>query len=309
MSSQASSAGHGEKEVRKKIIDTDSVDVMISIRSGFFYTRSVPCELWHFDRSKSPERLGKVLMLDARNVHRKVTRKIYDFSPEQMQNLAAIIWLYRGQRERFLALVQSYLSRVCMESTGIPATLAPFEKTLDDLRDRFEALAGSVAEHDDLGAEKKQTVSAAVAELAEATTLYRADRQKLSESLAAFVARHAGAHPEDNEGQQAARNAFAPQAEAIRGLVKQVDLLHKLAARVADLGAELAVDEAISTSYDRTATGRLVKRIDGERKAAVEQLKRVVYFHRPGGLAPGPVPSGRTQGRARLGQARDPHRD
>ena len=90
MSSQASSGGHGEKEVRQKIVETGDVDVMISIRSNFFYTRTVPCELWHFDRAKPPERRDKVLMLDARNVYRKVTRKIYDFSPEQMHNLAAI---------------------------------------------------------------------------------------------------------------------------------------------------------------------------------------------------------------------------
>ncbi len=113
MSSQASSAGHGEKEVRQKIVETGDVDVMISIRSNFFYTRTVPCELWHFDRAKPAERRDKVLMLDARNVYRKVTRKIYDFSPEQMQNLAAIVWLYRGQQERFLGLVKDYLGRVC----------------------------------------------------------------------------------------------------------------------------------------------------------------------------------------------------
>src|SRR5262249_35422442 len=106
MSSQASSAGHGEKEVRRKIVETGDVDVMISIRTNFFYTRTVPCELWHFDRAKPSERKDKVLMLDARNVYRKVTRKIYDFSPEQLQNLAAIVWLYRGQRERFLGLVK-----------------------------------------------------------------------------------------------------------------------------------------------------------------------------------------------------------
>ena len=52
MSSQASSAGHGEAEVRRKIIETGDVDVMISIRSNFFYTRTVPCELWFFDKSK-----------------------------------------------------------------------------------------------------------------------------------------------------------------------------------------------------------------------------------------------------------------
>src|ERR1043166_6472844 len=147
MSSQASSAGHGEKEVRRKIVETGDVDVMISIRSNFFYTRSVPCELWHFDRAKPAERKDKVLMLDARNVYRKVTRKIYDFSPEQMKNLAGIVWLYRGQRNRFLALVKDYLGRVCAESAAVPGALSPFETTLADLRRRFEALGNAVAAH------------------------------------------------------------------------------------------------------------------------------------------------------------------
>src|SRR5437773_9351651 len=137
MSSQASSAGHGEKEVRRKIVETGDVDVMVSIRSNFFYTRTVPCELWHFDRAKPPERKDKVLMLDARNGYRKVTRKIYDFSPEQAHNLAAIVWLYRGQRERFLGLVKDYLGSVCAESAAIPAALTTFETTLADLRGRF----------------------------------------------------------------------------------------------------------------------------------------------------------------------------
>jgi type I restriction enzyme M protein len=73
---------------------------------------------------------------------------------------------------------------------------------------------------------------------------------------------------------------FDPHAEAIRSLIKQVDLLYKLAARVADLGTELAADDAISDAYDRRATGRLVKQLDEERKAAVEQLKDGYYFHR-----------------------------
>lgn len=116
MSSQASSAGHGEAEVRRKIVETGEVDVMISIRSNFFYTRTVPCELWHFDRAKPKELRNQVLMIDARNVYRKVTRKIYDFSPEQLANLTAIVWLYRGQSERFLELVQSYLNRTLSEA-------------------------------------------------------------------------------------------------------------------------------------------------------------------------------------------------
>jgi type I restriction enzyme M protein len=294
MSSQASSAGHGEKEVRQKIVETGDVDVMISIRSNFFYTRTVPCELWHFDRAKPPERKDKVLMLDARGVYRKVTRKIYDFSPEQMHNLAAIVWLYRGQQQHFLGLVKDYLDRICAESAAVPTTLTPFETTLADLRDRFDALAGATAKQADLDATKKQALAAAVTELREAAALYEADAKKLLASLSAFInsprplGEGLGVRG-INDAQHAARRAFDASGEAIRGLVKQVDLLYKLAARVADLGAELTSHlplplgegrgEGVS-AYDRRAAGRLVKQLDEERKAAVEQLKHAAYFHR-----------------------------
>lgn len=109
MSSQASSAGNKERDLRKSIVQTGHVDVMIAIRSGFFYTRSVPCELWFFDKAKPENRKEKVLMIDARSIYRQVTRSIYDFSPEQQQDIAAIVWLYRGEKERFNALVEDYL--------------------------------------------------------------------------------------------------------------------------------------------------------------------------------------------------------
>ena len=280
MSSQASSAGHGEKEVRRKIVETGDVDVMISIRPNFFYTRQVPCELWHFDRAKPSERKDNVLMLDARQVYRKVTRKIYDFSLEQMWNLAAIVWLYRGQRDRFLGLVKDYLGRVCEESATIPAALTTFETTLADLCGRFDRLADVVAKHGTLEANKKAPLADAATELREATTLYEADAKKLLAGLTAFGQKYAKALPDKNDAQHTVRKAFNPHADAIRGLIKQVDLLYKLAARIADLGSELAVDEAISAAYDRRATGRLVKRLDEERKDAVEQLSHAVYFHR-----------------------------
>src|SRR5699024_2698581 len=115
MSSQASSAGRKEAEVRKKLIETGDVDIMVAIRANFFYTRSVPCELWFLNRAKPEAHRGKVLMLDARNVYRKVTRKIYDFSPEQQANLLAIVWLYRGETERFLGLLADYCQRTLDE--------------------------------------------------------------------------------------------------------------------------------------------------------------------------------------------------
>jgi type I restriction enzyme M protein len=280
MSSQASSAGHGEKEVRKKIVETGDVDVMISIRSNFFYTRTVPCELWFFDRAKPTERKDTVLMLDARNVYRKVTRKIYDFSPEQMQNLSAIVWLYRGHQDRFLALVKDYLGAVCSESAAVAEKLANFEKTLADLRGRFAGLAKAVEKDATLDASKKKAVADAAAELAEAETPYETDRAQLLANLDSFRKKYAKALQEKNGPQHAVREAFDPIAEEIRGLIKQVDLLYKLAARVAGLDGELAASESVVSAYDRRAAGRLVKQLDKDRKAAVEQLKHAAYFHR-----------------------------
>ena len=111
-SSQASSAGRDEATVRQKLIETGAVDVMIDIRGNFFYTRTVPCQLWFFDRAKEKDeaRRDHVLMLDARQIFRKVSRSVCDFSPEQQKNIAAVVWLYRGQRDRFLKLVESYLA-------------------------------------------------------------------------------------------------------------------------------------------------------------------------------------------------------
>jgi type I restriction enzyme M protein len=118
MSSQASSSGGKEAEVRQALVKTGDVDIMMAIRGNFFYTRTVPCELWFFDKGKPEAMRDKVLMLDARHVFRKVTRKVYDFSPEQMRNLTAITWLYRGQTDRFTALVQEYLETARAEAEG-----------------------------------------------------------------------------------------------------------------------------------------------------------------------------------------------
>lgn len=280
MSSQASSAGHGEKEVRRKMVETGDVDVMVSIRSNFFYTRTVPCELWFFDRGKPKERRDLVLMLDARNVFRKVNRKINDFSPEQLRNLAAIVWLYRGQRDRFLALVADYFHRVCEECAAVSAVIDTFERALGEMRMQLAALAMSVNNVWDVPEETKQPFLDALLESSDAVLAYVKDRKQALKEIAAFVKKHEKKPPKTNEAQHAARRAFEPLAERLRGLVKQVDLLFKLTARVAEHAANLVVENGLESSYDRRAVNRLVKQLDDTRKDAVEQLKHAVYFHR-----------------------------
>ena len=111
MSSQSSSAGGEEAKVREAMIKSGDIDAMIAIRSNFFYTRSVPCELWFFDKGKPEGMRDKVLMVDARQIFNKVTRKIYDFTPEQQKNITSLFWLYRGQTDRFIGLVAEHLGR------------------------------------------------------------------------------------------------------------------------------------------------------------------------------------------------------
>lgn len=118
MASSASDAGHSEKDIREKLVKTGAVDVMMAIGNNFFYTRSLPCTLWFFDRAKEPIRQAQgdsrrsadtVLMLDARKIYRKVTSKVNDFSPEQLQNLICIVNLYRGNSLKFESTVKDYL--------------------------------------------------------------------------------------------------------------------------------------------------------------------------------------------------------
>ena len=289
---------------------------MIAIRSNFFYTRTVPCELWHFDKNKPPlppgegggegahlNHKGNVLMFDARNIYRKVTRKIYDFSPEQQANLTAIVWLYRGQRERFLGLVADYCARLASESAAIAPALTEFETQLSASRAPLAVFAASVAELDSIAPEKQQACADVMAEWADAANAYAADRSALTAGIEKFInsplplagAPKAGnplgaeapaeliqglGERERNDAQHAARRAFDPLADAARGLVKQIDLLYKLAARAAQLAQELSMDEAAAEFFDRRATGKLIKQLDEARKVAVEQLKDACYLHR-----------------------------
>ncbi|WP_040886697.1 HsdM family class I SAM-dependent methyltransferase, partial [Marinobacter santoriniensis] len=243
MSSQASSAGGQEAEVRRKLVESGHVGAMVAIRSNFFYTRSVPCELWFFNKNKAEHMKDKVLMLDARNVYTKVTRKIYDFSPEQLANLTSIVWLYRGQKERFLDLVGTYLARTLAEAKSSKEQVWSFIAQLDELigkipnpdedtKSAFESLAR------DLKAFEERID-------AEAMTWDRAERS--------------------NSKLIATAGKLEPLAETSRDLIKQIDQLFKLVEKHAkDSGAK--------------GFNRPIKELDEQRKETVEQLKLIRYF-------------------------------
>ena len=274
MSSQASSAGGSEAQVRRKLVESGDVDAMIAIRSNFFYTRTVPCELWFFNRAKPEAHRDKVLMIDARNVYRQVTRKICDFSPEQQQNLLAIVWLYRGESERFVELVSRYCDRVLDEGKGCFSTedergLPNFLAKLNSLRDALVPFL------DTLGAEGAH--AEASEELARALRDFEADGEAFQKAVVAR--REAWAGQEIDSGTMKTRvDDLALLAESSRDLTGQADQLYKLATRLIEI-CEEECDAKSSVLYDARGVTRARRAADEARQRAVEQLKQVRYFY------------------------------
>lgn len=109
MASSATDSQSKDKDIRQKLIQTGHVDVMVSVGNNFFYTKSLPCTLWFFDKGKPEELRDKVLFLDARNYYTVVDRTLNEWSEWQLKNLNAIVWLYRGEIEKYKALIQEYI--------------------------------------------------------------------------------------------------------------------------------------------------------------------------------------------------------
>ena len=274
MSSQASSAGRDEAKVRQKLVESGAVDVMIDIRGNFFYTRTVPCQLWFFDRGKEMDetRRDQVLMLDARNIYRKVTRSIFDFSPEQQQNIAAIIWLYRGQSERFLRLIEDYLAQALEEGRTAAASLSTFQKQLGNLIDLSKPFAAETRDSDQM-----------VETWAELTATHTLLTSAIESFVSGVAARDAdweqsknGAN-RDNATLHATRDSLHDTAERCRDLTKQIDLVVKISAKVIDLAVK-ELDARGSDLWANADINRGHRALEVTRAAGVEALRRTRYF-------------------------------
>ena len=108
MASSATDSANKDCDIREQLVLTGDVDVMMSVGNNFFYTLSLPCSLWFFDRAKRPENRDRVLFIDARNYYTVVDRTLNEWSEWQLRNLQAIVHLYRGETEKYRQLLQDY---------------------------------------------------------------------------------------------------------------------------------------------------------------------------------------------------------
>lgn len=133
MASSATDSNIGnDKDIRKQLIQTGNVDVIISVGNNFFYTKSLPCSLWFFDKGKKEGLKNKVLFIDARNYYTEVDRTLNEWSEWQLKNLNVIVWLYRGEIEKYNALLREYRDKLGSEKS--------FDEQVHDLTERLKKL-------------------------------------------------------------------------------------------------------------------------------------------------------------------------
>ena len=108
MASSATDSANKDRDIREKLVRTGDVDVMVSVGNNFFYTLSLPCSLWFFDKNKNTNIRDKVLFIDARNYYTVVDRTLNEWTDWQLRNLQAIVHLYRGEKEKYQQLLYDY---------------------------------------------------------------------------------------------------------------------------------------------------------------------------------------------------------
>ena len=112
MASSATDSANKDKDIRAQLVKTGDVDVMVSVGNNFFYTLSLPCSLWFFDKGKKDNLRDKILFIDARNYFTVVDRTLNEWSEWQLRNLQAIVFLYRGEKEKYQRLINDYRAAI-----------------------------------------------------------------------------------------------------------------------------------------------------------------------------------------------------
>lgn len=169
MASSSTDSQGKDKDIRQKLVETGHVDAMISVGNNFFYTKSLPCSLWFFDKGKSENIKDKVLFIDARNYYTVVDRTLNEWSEWQLKNLNAIVWLYRGETEKYQHLINEYKA-VLGNAVSFEEALGLLKDELKDLQKRAKIEAEQAgrndkkriqAEYDKMIADKNEEITVA----------------------------------------------------------------------------------------------------------------------------------------------------
>ena len=303
MASSASDAGNKDRDIREQLVRSGHVDVMMAIGNKFFYTRSLPCTLWFFDKGKLDDLTDQVLMIDARNVYTVVSARSHVFSDEQLANLTAITWLYRGEREKFTALVGRYQQQADRWLAELSARLAADANTVAQLAARLQHFAkhATLAELNanqpedahitapQLGAFKAE-LHAAQAALKPAGKAEPNPAQQLEALLLASAAARkaiAKSNPNQHDAQVKLQAALEPLAASLKAANKLLEARHKRWLGLRD-SAEKSLRARQSPAWDGKLARELKRQLlaaDDKkhepptvRDEALQAVKQAAYF-------------------------------
>lgn len=146
MASSATDSSGKDRDIRQKLVESGHVDVMVSVGNNFFYTKSLPCSLWFFDKGKPEALRDKVLFIDARNYYTVVDRTLNEWSEWQLKNLNAIVWLYRGETEKYAALLEEY--RAVLGNAAFSQRVEALSAGINALRDEAKKAVAEAAKRE-----------------------------------------------------------------------------------------------------------------------------------------------------------------
>ena len=208
-------------------------------------------------------------MIDARTIFRKVTRKIYDFSPEQLQNILSIIWLYRGETKRFHDLVVNYISAMLDEAVQSVPLAHDYETVFAKLNQELQPFLATLP-NDGKQAETVQ-------ELADCLQAYKDNSQTFAK-LAQEKSEWWQKQNKDSVKLTDALKELELLAEENNKLIKEAELMYRLANRLIDI----CLNEYNAKDSDKWNTREifnLKKQVEEARDTTVSQLKLARYFH------------------------------
>lgn len=133
MASSATDSSGKDRDIRQRLVESGHMDVMVSVGNKFFYTKSLPCSVWFFDKGKPEALRDKVLFIDTRNYYTVVDRTLNEWSEWQLKNLNSIVWLYRGETEKYTALLEEY--RAALGSASFAQRAEELSGEIKSLRD------------------------------------------------------------------------------------------------------------------------------------------------------------------------------
>lgn len=284
MASSATDSGGKEKDIRESLVKSGDVDVIISIGNNFFYTRSLPCTLWFFDKNKLEDNKDKVLMIDARNIFRKVNRTINDFSPEQLKNLTAIVWLYRGENNKYLNLIEEYIEEYSNKLDKINEESIEFERVLQLLVDQLEEFNSFKLVKDE-DKQKKEEYYEYLKKLEKDIDMYFEDKEKFNSEIQDYLNK-INSHTENsfnnveeqNSSQKEIYAGFENISKELKSNVKIIDHLYKETNKIIDK-AEKELDAKKSDVWNTKVVRENRKVFEELRRKLIEFIKYINYIY------------------------------